>query len=155
MAGQKSEERRNVTYVLPTWIDSKQPVNLGIPTVEPKVVKTIVINDEPLEEAALEAFNSTKGVRVGCRKGDLQLWTDSLPAAVIHLGGTSKFLVAATVEGGLYIYSSAGRRFAFCNFRSLCYRLMPTIYLESVIAFLECSKDFLFFVTATGTASVW
>lgn len=58
MVGAGSQEVRSTSYVLPTWIDSKAPVNLGIPEVEKRLAKNILLSEDPLEEVAVEAQNS-------------------------------------------------------------------------------------------------
>ena len=58
MVGAESQDLRPTTYVLPTWIDSKEPVSLGIPEVERRLVKNILLSQDPLEELAIEANNA-------------------------------------------------------------------------------------------------
>ncbi len=134
---------RSVTYVLPTWIDTKQPVNLGVPSIEDKCLKTVVVNKENNDEAIMEATNYASGIsKIQCRYGDTSLWTDKLTTEVIHLGGSAKFYVASTADGKLYIYTPAGRR------------LFPAIILNSAVSVLECSGDFLLYITSLGRLSV-
>lgn len=144
--GIKSEEvssSRNVNYVLPIWIDTKQPVNLGVPSVQDKLVKTVIINAENHEEVILEAINYAGGIsKIQCRSGDNTLWSDKLQTEVIHLGGSVKFYVASTADGRLYTYTPAGRRF------------YPAIILDSVLSILECSGDYLLYITAVGRLDV-
>ena len=58
MLGSGSQDLRPTSYVLPTWIDRKAPVNLGIPEVEKRLSKNILLSEDPLEEVAVEAHNS-------------------------------------------------------------------------------------------------
>jgi protein HIRA/HIR1 len=139
----EDEKGRSVTYLLPTWIDTKQPVNLGLPSVEDKCVKSIIINKENNDEAIMEAINYAGGMsKIQCKHGDTALWADKLSAEVIHLGGSTKFYVASTVDGKLYIYTAAGRR------------LFPAIVLDSAVSILECTGDFLLYITSLGRLSV-
>jgi protein HIRA/HIR1 len=129
--------------VLPTWIDSKQPVNLGIPSVEDKCIKSMMINEETKEEVIMEAINFSGGIsKLQCRSSDTILWADKLSAEVVHLGGSTNFFTASTVDGKLYIYSPAGRR------------LFPVIVLESCLSILECSREYLLYITSVGRLSV-
>ncbi len=85
-------------------------MNLGVPAVDAKGTRVITIAESPLEELALEFVNTAKGNKVTCRKGDTQLWTDSIPSPIVHVNGSSKFLVVSTIDGRLIVYSLAGRR---------------------------------------------
>lgn len=139
----KEKSLRNVNYVMPIWIDTKQPVNLGVPSIEDKLVKTIIINVENNEEAIMEATNFAGGIsKVQCQFADVVLWADKLGTEVIHLGGSTKFYAASTADGKLYTYTPAGRR------------LFPAIVLDSVLSILECSGEFMLYITSGGRLSV-
>ena len=132
-----------MNYVLPIWIDTKQPVNLGVPSVEDKLVKSIMINADKNEEAMMEAINYAGGIsKIQCICGDNLMWADKLATEVIHLGGSKNFYAVSTADGKLYIYTPAGRR------------LFPVIILDSALSILECSGVFLLYITSVGRLSV-
>ncbi|KZO90530.1 WD40 repeat-like protein [Calocera viscosa TUFC12733] len=70
-------------------------------------------------------------------------WLDYLPCPVNALAATTFFYAAAGEDGGITVYSNTGRR------------LMPTLMLDSKVAFLEGSKQHLLAITELGTLAVW
>ncbi len=118
-------------------------MNLGIPAVEDKLIKSVIINKEKNEEVTLEALNFAAGfAKIICRRADLVLWEDKIQTQVIHLGGTGKFFAVSSIDGRLYIYSPTGRR------------LLPVLILESSLSLIECSNEFLVYITSVGRLSV-
>ncbi|KXS21760.1 WD40 repeat-like protein [Gonapodya prolifera JEL478] len=75
--------------------------------------------------------------------GGLPLWEDNLPHAGTHVATGDFFVAVATVDGGLWAYSVAGRR------------ILPPIVLESRPVFLDASKDVVMVVTQNGGLYTW
>ncbi|KAG0265506.1 HIR complex subunit [Actinomortierella ambigua] len=79
-------------------------VRLGMPRVKSFI---------PRNRAGLECHNSLKGDepnKVICSQRGNILWTDYLPSPVLLMTGNAHFSAVACEDGGLYVYSPAGRR---------------------------------------------
>ncbi|GAA5888497.1 hypothetical protein JCM16303_002190 [Sporobolomyces ruberrimus] len=71
------------------------------------------------------------------------LWTDYLPNWVVLAAGSPVFTAVGCEDGSLVTWSPTGRR------------LMPTLVLDSPLAFLVAEGSYLLALTALGTLTVW
>ncbi|KAG0345255.1 HIR complex subunit [Podila humilis] len=133
--GARNDEDSRLAVASPLLAVSK--VRLGIPRVKTHITRN---------RAGLECNNSLSGDHpskvIYSQKGAM-VWMDYLPSAVLLMTGNATFSAVSTEDGGLYIYSPAGRR------------LMPCIILDSAASILECEKDFLMCITSCGLVSTW
>ncbi|KAF9585251.1 HIR complex subunit [Lunasporangiospora selenospora] len=89
-----------------------------------------------------EDVTSRVAVATPFQKGNV-VWVDYLPSPVLLMTGNSHFSAVACEDGGVYVYSPAGRR------------LLPCIILESAATLMECDKDYLMCLTSCGLVSSW
>ncbi|KAF9026589.1 HIR complex subunit, partial [Haplosporangium bisporale] len=130
--GKGTQESRNAVA---TPLLSVSKTRIGIPRVKSHITRN---------RAGLECHNSVTGdqpSKVICSQKGAVVWVDYLPSPVLLMTGNANFSAVACEDGGLYIYSPAGRR------------MMPCIMLESAAAVLECEKEFLMCITACGLVS--
>ncbi|KAG0201883.1 HIR complex subunit [Mortierella sp. GBA30] len=135
-AGQKEEEMTSRPAIAaPLLAVSK--VRLGIPRVQSHITRN---------RAGLECHNSILGDQpskvIYSQKGSV-VWVDYLPSSVLLMTGNSVFSAVATEDGGLYVYSPAGRR------------MVPCVLLESPATLMECEGEYLMVITSCGLVSSW
>ncbi|KAF9177411.1 HIR complex subunit [Haplosporangium sp. Z 11] len=134
---QKSEEEVATRHAIAAPLLAVSKVRLGVPKVNSHITRN---------RAGLECHNSISGDQpskvIYSQKGAV-VWVDYLPSPVLLMTGNSHFSAVTCEDGGLYVYSPAGRR------------LMPCILLESAAALLECDGEYLLCLTSCGLVSSW
>ncbi|TPX56353.1 hypothetical protein PhCBS80983_g04591 [Powellomyces hirtus] len=131
-----------VQYVLPTVMETQQPVNLAIPAVQSSIVIQIPAG-KGSNPYSLECDNRQKPAKIMCSKGSELVWADFIHSPAIHVTGTPSFVAVACEDGSLFTYSPAGRR------------MLPCIALEGAASFVTSQGDYLMCLTAVGTINVW
>ncbi|KAF8938878.1 HIR complex subunit [Dissophora ornata] len=134
---QKGEEEIISRTAIASPLLAVSKVRLGTPRVRSHITRN---------RAGLECHNSISGEQpskvIYSQKG-VVVWVDYLPSSVLLMAGNSHFSAVACEDGGLYIYSPAGRR------------LMPCILLDSAATLMECDNEYLMVLTSCGMVSTW
>ncbi|KAG0309893.1 HIR complex subunit [Dissophora globulifera] len=134
---QRNEEDVTSRLAIASPLLAVSKVRLGVPRVRSHITRN---------RAGLECHNSISGEQpsrvVYSQKGAV-VWTDYLPSSVLLMTGNSQFTAVACEDGGLYVYSPAGRR------------LMPCILLDSAATLMECDNEYLMVLTSCGLVSSW
>ncbi|KAG0328355.1 HIR complex subunit [Dissophora globulifera] len=101
---QRNEEDVTSRLAIASPLLAVSKVRLGVPRVRSHITRN---------RAGLECHNSISGEQpsrvVYSQKGAV-VWTDYLPSSVLLMTGNSQFTAVACEDGGLYVYSPAGRR---------------------------------------------
>ncbi|KAF9974826.1 HIR complex subunit [Actinomortierella ambigua] len=103
-SGSKGEEEIVSRNAVAAPLVAVSKVRLGTPRVKSFI---------PRNRAGLECHNSLTGDepnKVICSQRGNILWTDYLPSPVLLMTGNAHFSAVACEDGGLYVYSPAGRR---------------------------------------------
>ncbi|KAG0244912.1 HIR complex subunit [Actinomortierella wolfii] len=103
-SGSKGEEEIMTRNPIATPLMAVSKVRLGIPRVKSFI---------PRNRAGLECHNSLTGDepnKIICSQRGNVLWTDYVPSPVLLMTGNAHFSAVACEDGGIYVYSPAGRR---------------------------------------------
>ncbi|KAG0362558.1 HIR complex subunit [Podila minutissima] len=122
--GKGTQESRNA---IATPLLSVSKTRIGIPRVKSHITRN---------RAGLECHNSITGdqpSKVICSQKGAVVWVDYLPSPVLLMTGNANFSAVACEDGGLYIYSPAGRRnvnqqVALMSSVSIAPILQPALY---------------------------
>ena len=76
-------------------------------------------------------------------RGTKVLWVDYLRSSVVLVVGSNTFVAAACEDGGIIIWTLAGRRY------------ISEIVIEAIPSFLEARADFLMTISSIGILHVW
>ncbi|KAF9936720.1 HIR complex subunit, partial [Modicella reniformis] len=134
---QKAEEEITSRNAIASPLLAVSKVRLGVPRVRSHITRN---------RFGLECHNSITGEqpsKIICSQKGAVVWLDYLPSSVLIMTGNSHFSAVACEDGGLYVYSPAGRR------------LMPCILLDSAATLLECDSEYLMVLTSCGLISSW
>lgn len=134
---QKAEEENASRHAIASPLMAVSKVRLGVPRVLSHITRN---------KYGLECHNSITGEKpskVMLSQKGVVIWTDYLPSPVLITTGNSHFSAVACEDGGLYVYSPAGRR------------LLPCILLDSAATFMECDNEYLMVLTSCGLISSW
>ncbi|KAG0051915.1 HIR complex subunit [Gryganskiella cystojenkinii] len=135
--GQKGDDEVTFRPAVAAPLLAVSKVRLGVPRVRSHITKN---------KGALECHNSLSGEQpskiIYSQKGVVS-WVDYLPSPVLLMTGNSQFSAVTCEDGGVYVYSPAGRR------------LLPCIMLESAAAMIECDGEYLMSLTSCGLVSSW
>ncbi|SAM04262.1 hypothetical protein [Absidia glauca] len=137
----------------PSWVDAavvppvvrQSQVRLGLPKVKSVLVNHLTVDGVGI---TMESHNCSGKQGAECTKllarqyGNV-LWTDYLTSAVLVMTGNRSFTAIGCEDGGILIYSPAGRR------------LLPPIVLESTPVMMTCNDQWLLCLTATGLLYTW
>ncbi|KAI7832276.1 WD40-repeat-containing domain protein [Gamsiella multidivaricata] len=133
----KTEEETMSRTAIASPLLAVSKVRLGVPRVRSHITRNRV---------GMECHNSLTGDQpskvINSQKGAV-VWVDYLPSPVLLMTGNSHFSAVACEDGGLYVYSLAGRR------------LMPCILLDSAATLMECDNEYLMVLTSCGLVSSW
>lgn len=100
--GKGTQESRNAVA---TPLLSVSKTRIGIPRVKSHITRN---------RAGLECHNSVTGdqpSKVICSQKGVVVWVDYLPSPVLLMTGNANFSAVTCEDGGLYVYSPAGRRY--------------------------------------------
>ncbi|KAF9358579.1 HIR complex subunit [Mortierella sp. NVP85] len=134
---QRTEEEVISRNAIASPLLAVSKVRLGVPRVRSHITRN---------RFGLECHNSISGdqpSKIICSQKGAIVWVDYLPSPVLIMTGNSHFSAAACEDGGLYVYSPAGRR------------LMPCVLLDSAATLLECDNEYLMALTTCGLISSW
>ncbi|KAI1295149.1 HIR complex subunit [Mortierella claussenii] len=133
----KGEEEVVTRAAIASPLLAVSKVRLGVPRVRSHITRN---------RAGLECHNSIAGDQpskiIYSQKGAV-IWVDYMPSPVLLMTGNSYFSAVACEDGGIYVYSPAGRR------------LMPCIVMESAATLMECDGEYLMVLTSCGLISSW
>ncbi|KAJ3016928.1 HIR complex subunit [Thoreauomyces humboldtii] len=141
-SGDDTETRAVTRYVLPMVTETRQPVNLALPSVESKLI-TQIPGKAPFGTSTIECENRGPTTTITCTVKSQKLWTDHLHSHAIHVVGTASFVAIGCIDGSLFTFSAAGRR------------LLPCIALEAPSTFLTAHGQYLMSLSSNATLSVW
>ncbi|KAF9206226.1 HIR complex subunit, partial [Haplosporangium sp. Z 27] len=137
LGAQKGEEEVVSRAAIASPLLAVSKVRLGVPRVRSHITRN---------KAGLECHNSIAGEQpskvIYSQKGSV-IWVDYLPSAVLLMTGNSLFSAVACEDGGVYVYSPAGKR------------LIPCIMLDSAATLMECDGEYLMVLASCGLVSSW
>jgi protein HIRA/HIR1 len=93
--------------------------------------------------------------------GEKVVWLDYTPSFVVAATATEYFSAVSCADGSLSVYSPHGRRSGQSTFPfatdvlTMCFRLMPTVMLDSPLSFIDSANHSLLAITARGKLFVW
>lgn len=147
-------------YLRPAVISSGMSmaqVRLGVPKVRTKIIREMEkgnLKDEldsdevpkyP-ENIILQARNPAnirEPSHITVMKRGSPLWEDYVPRAVLLVTGNKFFWAVACEDGGVYVWTPAGRRLVNC------------LQIEAQPCILECREHWLMVISSVGLVHVW
>lgn len=102
--GRKAEEEIVSRNAIASPLLAVSKVRIGVPRIRSHITRN---------RFGLECHNSITGEqpsKIICSQKGVVVWVDYLPSPVLIMTGNSHFCAVACEDGGLYVYSPAGRR---------------------------------------------
>jgi len=124
-----------------------EAIKLPKAEVQPRLSFSLSIDGPDKPSAVVECRNHGKGAGASCSirfsKSGETVWDDAVPSLAVRVASTGTFTAISTEDGGLWVWSKAGRR------------LLPCAMLEGPASFLLLEGDKLMVVSCVGIVDVW